>query len=122
LPQRTALAAATVAAALLAVPALASAPPVGPLPPGPVTAVSTHKGELLAVALPRQAASTGLVWRLARPVNQKVARQISEADVGASVVIVYRLVGKGQASIVYAATKGETAKAYKARTYKVRAA
>jgi hypothetical protein len=122
LRHRTALVAAAAAAAVLAVPALATAPPVGPLPPGPITSVSTHRGELLAVALPRQAASTGLVWRLARPVNQKVARQVSEADVGPSVVILYRIVGKGQASITYAATKGETAKAYKARTYKVRAA
>ena len=119
---RTALVAAAAAAAVLAVPALASAPPVGPLPAGPVTPVSTHKGELLAVALPRQQASTGFVWRLARPVNQKVARQASEADVGAAVVVVYKIVGKGQASITYAATKGETAKAYKARTYRVRAA
>ncbi len=118
---RTALVVAAAAAAVLAVPALASAPPVGPLPPGPVTTVSTHRGELLAVALPRQQASTGLVWRLARPVNQKVARQVSEADVGSSVVVVYKIVGKGQASIAYAATKGETAKAYKARTYKVSA-
>ena len=107
--------------ALLAAPALASAPPVGPLPPGPVTTVTIKQGELLAVALPRQKASSGLVWRIARPVNAKVARQVSEADVGPSVVVVFKLVGKGQATIVFAATKGETAKAYLARTYRVRA-
>ncbi len=109
-------------AAVLAAPALASAPPVGPLPPGPVTTVTIKKGELLAVALPRQQASSGLVWRLARPVNAKVARQVAEADVDPSVVVVFKIVGTGQATIVFAATKGETAKAYQSRTYKVRAA
>jgi hypothetical protein len=52
--------------AVLAAPALASAPPVGSLPPGPVTTVTIKQGELLAVALPRQKASSGLVWRIAR--------------------------------------------------------
>jgi hypothetical protein len=108
-------------AALLAAPARAGAPPVGPLPPGPVTTVTIARGELLAVALPRQKASTGLVWRLARRVDPKVARQVSEADVGVSVVVVFRIVAGGRASLVFALTRGETAKAYQSRRYDVRA-
>ena len=58
------------------VPALASAPPVGPLPPGPVTSISTPKGSLVSVALPSRA---GKSWRLARAVSPKVLVEVSEA-------------------------------------------
>jgi hypothetical protein len=109
-------------AALLA-PALqasiASAPPVGPLPPGQATTVSTPAGSLVSIALPGQTASSGLVWRLARNSNGNVLRQISERNVGRDVVVVYRAVGRGQATIAYGLTKGETRKAYKSVTYKV---
>jgi len=116
-------AACTLAAAALAVPALASAtsetaPPVGPLPKGPVTNVSAPRGTLVSVALPRRA---GRVWRLARPVSPKVLRQVSEADVGSSVVVVFRAVGRGRATIVFAQTRGESsAKALRAVRHVVR--
>jgi hypothetical protein len=45
---------------------------------------------------------------------------VSEADIGNSVVIVYRAVGTGRTSVIYALTRGETPKAFKARTYAVR--
>ena len=45
---------------------VASAPPVGPLPPGQVTNVSTPPDSLIAIALSGKTASSGLVWRLAR--------------------------------------------------------
>ena len=94
---------------------------IGPLPKGPVSPVSTHRGLLVTVALPHQAASKGLVWRLARPVNSKVLRQVGEADVGANVVIVFSAVGKGQASVVFALTRGDSSpKAVRAVTNKVR--
>ena len=106
---------------MIAVPsALATAPPVGPLPAGPVSTVGTTKGELVAIALPHAAASSGRVWRLARAYNSRVVRQVSEADVGDSVVIVYKAVGTGRTSIIFALTRGETSKAFKARTYAVR--
>ena len=59
------LVAVAVSAALLAAGATAeaSAPPVGPIPKGPVSAVTTQKSQLVAIALPRKA--NGLVWRLA---------------------------------------------------------
>jgi hypothetical protein len=101
--------------------ALADSTPIGPLPAGPVTAVSTSRGSLVAVAVPRQKPSTGLVWRVARPVNGRVMRQVSEADVGSSVVLVFRAVGAGNASIVLALTRGESSgKAVRAVTYRVR--
>jgi hypothetical protein len=101
--------------------AFADSTPVGPLPPGPVATVVTPRGSLVAVALPRAASSTGLVWRLARPLDPAVLREVSEADVGSAVVIVYRAVGKGRARIVYAQTRGDTSsKAVHARTTAVR--
>ena len=111
---------ASVVAGVLATPALADSTPIGPLPKGPVSSVATHRGLLVTVALPRQAASKGLVWRIARPVNPAVLRQVSEADVGANVVVVFKVVGKGRASVVFALTRGDSSsKAVRAVTNKV---
>jgi predicted secreted protein len=98
---------------------VASAPPVGPLPAGQVTTISAAKGTLVAVALPGQPASSGLVWRLARSVNAKVLRQTSERNIGRDVIVVYKAVSAGDATVAYGLTKGETRKAYKSVTYKV---
>jgi hypothetical protein len=97
----------------------ASAPPVGALPPGQLTTVDTAKGTLVAIALPGQAPASGLVWRLARTVNGSVLVQKSERGVGRDVVVVYRAVGRGNATVAYGLTKGETRKAYKSVTYKI---
>lgn len=99
----------------------ADSTPVGPLPEGPVTHVQTTRGSLVAVALPRQKEATGLVWRVARPVNARILRQLSEADVGSSVVLVFRAVGTGNATMRFALTRGESSgKAVRATTYHVR--
>ena len=105
------LAAALTVAALLAGAAAASAPPVGPLPKPLVTTVHTPLGSLVPVALPTRA---GYVWRIARPIDGKIVSEISEGDVGPTVVLVFKARGRGQASVVVAETKGETAKAYRA--------
>ena len=107
---------AAIVALALTVPALASAPPVGPLPPGPVTSISTPKGSLVPVALPSRA---GKSWRLARAVSPKILVEVSEANVGSSVVIVYRAVGAGSVSVRYGLTRGETRKAYASATFNV---
>lgn len=99
---------------------VASAPPVGPLPPGQVTNVSTPSGSLLSIALPGQTASSGLVWRLARGVNTKVLREVAERNIGRDVVVIFEAVGRGQGTVAYALTKGETRRAYKSVTYKIR--
>jgi hypothetical protein len=105
---------------LVAPPAHGDSTPVGPLPQGPVSTTSTKPGSLVAVALPRAQRSSGLVWRLARRYHTGVVRQLSEADVGSSVVLVFRVVGKGDTSLVFALTRGDTsAKAVKSSTHKV---
>jgi hypothetical protein len=116
------LGAAVVGAALAAgaVPAAqASAGPVGALPKGPVVTVSVPKGELIAVALPNSSASSGLVWRVARPFNGKIVSEATEGDLGSNVVVVFKATGVGNTKIVYALTKGESAKAQKSKTYVV---
>ena len=117
---RTTLSGVVAAVALLAAggTAEASAPPVGAIPKGPVSAVTTQKGQLVAIALPRKA--NGLVWRLARRVDAKVLRQVSEGDVGRSVVIVFQATGSGTARIVFALTRGETPRALASVTHTVR--
>jgi hypothetical protein len=104
-------------AAVLATPAVASAPPVGPLPPGPTQHIATQRGQLVAIALPHS--TNGRVWRLARTVAPKVLRQVSEADVGRNVVVVFKAAGRGRVTVVYALTRGETSHAYAARRFTV---
>ncbi|OAI54867.1 hypothetical protein AYO48_04550 [Gaiella sp. SCGC AG-212-M14] len=110
---------AVLAAAVLlaALPAGASAPPVGPLPPGQVTSVFAKRGTFVAVALPAQTSSSGLVWRLAR--GNPAVRQVAERSLGPSVVIVFKAVVRGKATVSYGLTKGEAKKAYKSVTYKI---
>jgi hypothetical protein len=119
-----ALAIAGLAAAMLVSPsARADSTPVGPLPPGPITTTTTKPGLLVAVALPHASSASGLVWRIARRYNSSVVTQVSEADVGTNVVLVFKVVGRGQTSIVFAQTRGDTSsKAAKSATYKIRSA
>ena len=102
---------------ILAAPATASAPPVGPLPAGPVQHITTQRGELVAIALPHPA--NGRVWRLARTVDPKILREVSEADVGSNVVVVFRSYRPGRVTVAYALTKGETAHAFAARRFAI---
>jgi hypothetical protein len=108
---------ALLAAGVLAATAAASSTPVGPLPAGPTTKIATKRGELVAVALPH--AANGRSWRQKGIVNPKVLTHVSEADVGANVVIVFKAVGAGHATIAYGLTKGETAHASAARRFVV---
>jgi hypothetical protein len=113
--------AAVAVAAVLAVPALADSTPVGPLPKGASSTYSTHPGWFVAVALPRQTKASGLVWRIARPLDSGVLHQVSEADVAKNVVVVFYVTGTGSTSIVFALTKGDTSpKALRAVTTVVR--
>ena len=105
------------AALVLAAGAAASAPPVGPLPAGPTQQITTQRGQLVALPLPH--AANGRVWRLARAVNPKVLVEVSEADVGANVVIVYKATGRGNVTVSYGLTRGETAHAYAAQRFAV---
>jgi hypothetical protein len=120
------LVSASVAVALMLIsagPGRADSTPVGPLPAGPVSTTTTKPGLLVAVALARARQSSGLVWRLDRRYDAGVVRQVSEADVGGSVVVVFKVVGRGDTSLVFALTRGDTsAKAVKSATHKVHSA
>jgi hypothetical protein len=108
---RRALARGAAAAAVALVgPTVASADsaPVGRLPRPAVTTVSTATGSLVSLALPAPAPSTGLVWRVARPFDTRVVRQVGEVGVGPAVVLVFRAVRKGKASITVALTRGDS--------------
>jgi hypothetical protein len=87
--------------------ARADSTPVGPLPGGTESAVKTQRGFLVAVALPRPRPSTGLVWRIARNLDHRIVRQTEEVETAASVVVVFRVVGYGKTTIVFALTRGE---------------
>jgi hypothetical protein len=101
--------------------AAADSMPVGPLPTPAVTKVTTAKGSLVAVSLPARPAGTGLVWRVARPLDTRVVRQVGEAGVGPSVVLVFRVVGRGRASLHFALTRGDASpKAVRAVRYDLR--
>ena len=111
------LAVAAAVAAIVVGAAFASAPPVGPLPAGPTSTIKTTKGQLVAFALPHR--TGGRVWRVARAFNSSVLRQVSEADVGKQVVLVFQAAGNGTTTVAFGLTRGETAKAYESRRYTV---
>ena len=92
---------------------ITSAPPVGPLPPGPSSTIVTRRGELVAFALPHR--TGGKVWRVARSVDATVLRQVSEGDVGPSVVLVFRATGRGTATVALGLTRGERSHAFESR-------
>jgi len=97
------IAAATATAAALAVPALAGrARPVGPLPSGTTSTISTQKGQLVAVALPHRPGGRVVADR-ARAFDAKVVNEVTEGDLGAQVVIVFRATGTGTTTLVFRA-------------------
>jgi hypothetical protein len=98
-------------------PGSASAPPVGPSPPGPTAAIQTRAGELVAFALP--ARSNGRVWRIANTVDGKVIREVSEGDLGNQVVLVFKAVGPGKATVAFGLTRGERSAASESRRFVV---
>jgi hypothetical protein len=111
----------TAAVALtVAVAARGDATPVGHLPAGAVSTITTAPNQLIAVALPHAAEKSGLSWRLARPYDSNVVRQISEADVGASVVLVFKVVGRGKTLLAFGLTRGDTSsKAVRSARHKI---
>ena len=107
----------------IAASAHASSTPVGPLPAGPLSTTTTSPTQLIAVALPHARKGTGLVWRVARRYDAKVVHEVSEADVGPNVVLVFKVVGRGDTALVFALTRGDTSRvAVKAITHKIHSA
>jgi hypothetical protein len=98
--------------------AFADSTPVGQLPVGPLTAIDVQHGELVALALPRR--SAGRVWRVARKFDGNVLREVSEANVGNSVVLVFRAGSPGRTTVALALTRGDaSATALEARQFRV---
>ena len=60
-----------------------------------------------------------LVWRIARQYDARVVREVSEGDRAGRIWVKFRAVGPGTTKIAFALTRGETARAYAARTYRV---
>ena len=116
---------APIAAAVVAVAAAATfvtagradSPPVGALPSGPTSIIQTQKGQLVAFALPKRPA--GRVWRIARTFNSSVVRQVTEGNVGNTVVLVFKATGRGTTTVVFGLTRGETSKAFESRRFTV---
>jgi len=99
--------------------ALAESTPIGPLPAGPISSIEAQQGELVAVALPSR--SGGRVWRIARRLDDSVLREVSEANVGGSIVLVFRARGAGSTTIAMALTVSDSSsKALESRRYRVR--
>src|SRR5262245_37514298 len=100
--------------------ARADSTPVGPLPRATVTTITTGPNQFVAVALPHASKKSGLSWRLARQYDSSVVRQLSAADIGTNVVIVFKVTGRGTTSLVFALTRGDTPpKAVKAATHTI---
>jgi hypothetical protein len=100
--------------------ARADSMPIGPLPPGPVSTITTRPNQLVAVALPHASKASGLTWRLARRYDSHVVRQISEADVDTTVVVVFKVIGRGKTSLIFALTRGDrSSEAVKAATHTI---
>jgi tRNA A37 threonylcarbamoyladenosine biosynthesis protein TsaE len=60
------------------------------------------------------------VWRVARRYDSTVVRQVSEADVNRTVVLVFKVVGRGTTSLVFGLTRGDTSsKAVKSATHTI---
>jgi hypothetical protein len=108
----------TSVSAILAGAGLADSPPVGALPAGPTATIQTQGGQLVAFALPKR--SAGRVWRIARTFDAHVVRQVSEADAGRNVVLVFQTAASGTTTVTFALTRGETATAYESRRFIVR--
>jgi hypothetical protein len=99
--------------------ALPDSSPIGSLPAGPRSTIDVRHGELVALALPQR--SQGRVWRVARPFDANVLRQVSEATVGTSVVLVFRAASAGRTTVSLALTRSDaSAKALESRRFFVR--
>ena len=97
--------------------AIASAPPVGPLPKGTTTTVTAPAQSYVAVALNR--GQSGLVWRIARAYNSNVVVEKVERNVGNLTVWVFETVRPGSTTVRFALTNGERPKAYQSASYRI---
>lgn len=113
------LVAATTCALAVVSAASATAPPVGPLPPGPTTSVRVGAGGGFVVTLPRPVVAGG-AWRVARSFDAHVVGQTWEhTTASGGVELGFAAAGTGSTRLVFAVTRGEAGRAYAARTVRV---
>lgn len=105
-------------AAVAAGPVVASAPPVGPLPAGPVKPIALKSNHTFTITLPKSK-DPGLVWRVARAYAGGVVEERTEGETKSSVWLRFRSVAPGKTSLVFALTRGEREHAFAARTFLV---
>ena len=106
---------AAIVALALTVSALASARPSGRCRP----ARSPRSRRRRARSSRGASVARGQVLATGARREPDVLVEVSEANVGSSVVIVYRAVGAGSVSVRYGLTRGETRKAYASATFNV---
>ena len=98
--------------------ARATAPPIGKLPPSPVTTIVTYTQELFAIPLPR--GESGLVWRAAPPYDARVTRPYAEQDIDKNLtILVYLARRPGTATLNFGLTNGERPRVYRAARYRI---
>lgn len=95
----------------------ATGPPVGALPKGPLTTITTPSQGYVALALNR--GQSGLVWRIARPYDTRIVKQTAETRLGDLTVWVFRTITPGTATLRFALTNGTHPHAYQAATYRL---
>lgn len=99
--------------------ALASAAPVGKLPPATKLTFKVMVDKPLSVTLPRPKIRGG-VWRIARAYDSTVVQQQAERTLASGAIrITLRTTGPGTTRVIFALTRGETRKAYAARIYQI---
>ena len=95
------------------------ATPVGALPKGPVWHITVLRDATFVVRVPKRPASSGLVWRIARPIDPSVVREVAEGEDRLTVWIRFKASKAGSERVVLGLTKGETPKGYASRTWVV---
>jgi hypothetical protein len=99
--------------------ALSTAAAVAPLPEGPVQSVERAAGTTFAVTLPNPGVA-GRTWRVARPYDWGVVREIAErTERSGATRVTYRAIAPGATRIVYALTRGDRSRDYAIRTFRV---
>lgn len=104
-------------AAALVAGSRATGPPVGALPKGPLTTITTPAQGYVAIALNR--GQSGLVWRLARPYDTRIVAQTTQRRLGDLTVWVFRTITPGTTTVRFALTNGAQPHAYQAATYRL---